>query len=87
MSNDQAAAKQQAINQLKSRAIKGVVSGAGIATGVAAGESLLTVGATAAETAAVAVETVAVLPTLLTIAAVGGTCYGIYKICEALSDS
>ena len=87
MSKDQEAAKQQAMNQLKSRAIKGVVSGAGIATGVAAGETLLTVGATAAETAAVAVETVAILPALLTVAAVGGACYGAYKLYEAFADS
>jgi hypothetical protein len=66
-------AKAAAIAKLKSRAIQGTASGIGLATGVAAAEVAIPLAATAAETVVVAVEAIAIVPTVLTLAALAGT--------------
>ena len=75
-----AQAKKQAIAKLQSRALTGTAAGAGIAVGSAATDLALAGAAEAAgAVATVAAESV-IVPTVLTIAAIGGICYGGYRI-------
>ena len=78
------AARQQAINQLKGRVIRGTATGAGIAGGAAATDLVLAGAGYAAEATVAVVEGIAVVPTVLTIAAVGATGYGVYRGVKAL---
>ena len=79
-------AKALAMANLKSRAIKGAATGTGIALG-AAGADIAMAGAAEAATAVatVAAESV-IVPTVLTIAAIGGACYGTYRLVKWLSE-
>ena len=79
-------AKALAMAQLKSRVIKGTATGGGIALG-AAGTDIALAGAAeaASAVATVAAESV-IVPTVLTIAAIGGVCYGTYRLVKWLSE-
>lgn len=79
-------AKAAALAQLKSRAIKGTATGAGIAAGAAGAELALQGAAVAAEATVAAVETIAIVPTVLTVAVIGGACYGTYRLVKWICD-
>ena len=79
-------AKAQAMAQLKSRVIKGAATGTGIAAGAAGAEVAMAGAASAAEATVAVVETIAWAPVLLTVAAVGAGCFGLYKIYEAVTE-
>lgn len=72
----------------KKQIAKSFGSGVAIAGGVAAGEAALAGGAAAAEAAGAlvgAAEVVAAVPTILTVAAIGGIGYGLYRGYKALT--
>ena len=79
-------AKALATAQLKSRVIKGTATGAGIAVGAATADVAIASAATAAEATFAVVEGIALVPTIVTVAAIGGACYGTYRLVKWLAD-
>jgi len=78
-------AQQMALAKLKGRAIQGVAAGGGIAVGSAATDLALAGAAEAATAVATAAAESVIVPTVLTIAAIGGACYGTYRLVKWLS--
>ena len=78
--------KALAVAKLKSRAIGGAVAGGGIAIGSAATDIALAGAAEAAGVVATAAAESVIVPTVITIAAVGGICYGTYRFVKWLSN-
>lgn len=83
---DQAIAKAKAQAQLKSRLIKGTVTGSGIALGAAATEVTLAAAAEAAGAVATAAAEAAIVPVVLAAATVGAVGYGAYRAYKWLND-
>lgn len=81
---DAAYAKQQAMNQLKSRVIKGTAAGAGIAVGSAATDIALAGAAEAASVVATAAAESVIVPIVLTTAAIAGAGVLLYVGAERL---
>lgn len=76
------------VQQTKKQMIKSAANGVAIAGGLAAGEAALAGGAAAAEAAGgllATAEIIAAVPVIVTVAAVGGIGYGIWRGVKALS--
>ena len=77
----------QARRQFRAKLANKACQGSAFAMGVALVEVLGAVAAPAATATTAALEAAIVLPTVVTVAAVGGAAYGTYRIVKHVADS